>query len=175
MCREQDLADKVEEELRRLKLLTKERHESELALKAKQQQLAISFAKAKMEAKERKALAKAKREAKERKAKEREQVAIAKAKREDEERKAKEREQVAIAKATKEKEEREKQVEAQAADKARLELKRSLKSEKSARKEAMKVSMISLYLPCRACFHLPINSNSSLSMYLYEGIEERGS
>ena len=94
MCREQALADKVEEEeLRRLELLAKERLESELAaLKAK-----------------------------------REKIAIAKAKREEEERKKQER----------------KKVEAAAAAKARQ---LELKKEKSARKEAMKVRMISLHL-----------------------------
>lgn len=108
MCREQALADKVEEEeLRRLELLAKERLESELAaLKAK-----------------------------------REQFAIAKAKREEEERK----------KLAKEKEEHErKKMEAAAAAKARQ---LELKKEKSARKEAMKVRMISLHLICRACCH----------------------
>ena len=103
MCREQALADKVEEEeLRRLELLAKERLESELAaLKAK-----------------------------------REQFAIAKAKREEEERKKNER----------------KKMEAAAAAKARQ---LELKKEKSARKEAMKVRMISLHLICRACFISP--------------------
>ena len=108
MCREQALADKVEEEeLRRLELLAKERLESELAaLKAK-----------------------------------REQFAIAKAKREEKEREKK----------AKEKEEHErKKVEAAAAAKARQ---LELKKEKSARKEAMKVRMISLHLICRACCH----------------------
>ena len=109
MCREQALADKVEEEeLRRLELLA-ERLESELAaLKAKQQQFAI--AKAKREAWEREKLAK---------------------EREEHERK---------------------KAEAAAAAKARQ---LELKKEKSARKEAMKVRMISLHLICRNVVIIP--------------------
>ena len=109
MCREQALADKVEEEeLRRLDLLA-ERLESELAaFKPKQQQFEI--AKAKREAWEREKLAK---------------------EREEHERK---------------------KAEAAAAAKARQ---LELKKEKSARKEAMKVRMISLHLICRACFISP--------------------
>ena len=109
MCREQALADKVEEEeLRRLELLA-ERLESELAaLKAKQQQFAIAKAK----------------------------------------RKAWEREKLA-----KEREEHErKKAEAAAAAKARQ---LELKKEKSARKEAMKVRMISLHLICRNVVIIP--------------------